>query len=58
MKAQRSYMTWSGNKITEEMTPEESSDLSREGMEAEYPDYRKDPSYHWAREAKRKKGRR
>lgn len=51
----RTYFTMMGNKVTTEMTPEESSDLSAEGVTADLPTFDRDPSYHWAKEARRKR---
>lgn len=55
MLVTRSYIDQWGQKVTEEMTPENSSELSREGMTAEYPSYKQDPSYRWARDVRRKR---
>jgi hypothetical protein len=53
----RTYYTGWGGKVTKDMTPAESSELSREGMESEQPDCWSDPSYHWARDARRARKR-
>ena len=58
MKVLRSYVVADGlsvRRVVEEMTPEQSSELSAENIEFnEDPDWRRDPSYHWSRKGKRR----
>jgi hypothetical protein len=54
----RTFINGWGRREAEYVTPGESSDLSRDAVEqALVPKYDRDPSYHWARDAKRRRRR-
>lgn len=54
MLVQRTWIEPWGEKVTKEITAKESTELSAEGLEGG-THYRFDPSYYWAREARRKR---
>lgn len=57
MPVTRSWFEGMGRRVTREVSPGESTELSAEGMTADLPSWRVDPSYFWARDARKRRGK-